>query len=370
MRCDVVLEQTLGHVTHGQNLRRLLPDTDDFRPRFVSVEYDNDSWTRRVPGFDNWTIRAGVRARLALRSLPSPVADVRFVHTQVPAVLMGGEVPMVVSLDATPVQYDDLGEHYAHDTASARIEKVKFWLNRRCFDRAAHLVTWADWTKRSLVDHYGVEADSVTVIPPGVDVERWRRRDDAPRPDDGVVRILFVGGDLERKGGHDLLAAFGELRSRHGERVELHLVTPTRVDAAGGVVVHSSMTPNCPELIALYGRCDVFCLPTKGDCLPMVLPEAGSAGLALVSTDVGAIPEIVRDDDTGLLVRVGDIGGLVAALDRLITDEALRRRLAAAGNELVRQQHDAMKNANRIVDVIRSAIDAPPRADRKPADRA
>ncbi len=358
LACDVVLEQTLGHVTHGQNLRRLLSDIAGFDPHFMPVDYDNDAWTRYIPGFGNWTVRAGVRARQALRG--DHQRDVIFVHTQVPAVLLGHtEVPTVVSLDATPKQYDELGEHYAHDIGPEWLERIKTSLNRRCFERAAHLVTWAEWTKQSLADDYGIDGSKVTVIPPGVDVERWLPPSDAPdREDDGIVRILFVGGDLARKGGFDLLAASATLRERHGDGVEVHLVTPADVVDAPGVTVHSGMTPNSPDLIALYQRCDVFCLPTRGDCLPMVLPEAGAAGLALVSTDVGAIGEIVRDGDTGLLVPVGDVGALTAALERLVGDRDLRRRLADAGSALVQADHNAATNAGRIVEVLRQAVAA------------
>jgi glycosyltransferase involved in cell wall biosynthesis len=103
----------------------------------------------------------------------------------------------------------------------------------------------------------------------------------------------------------------------------------------------------------------VFCLPTKGDCLPMVLPEAGSAGLALVSTDVGAISEIVRNDETGLLVDVGDVDGLTTSLDRLATDATLAGRLGSSAAELVRREHNAAINAGRIADVVRSVVDQP-----------
>jgi glycosyltransferase involved in cell wall biosynthesis len=161
--------------------------------------------------------------------------------------LAESDVPTVVSLDATPIQYDELGAHYAHARSAEPIERIKFRLNQRCFERAAHIVTWADWTKQGLVADYGISAEKISVIPPGVDVERWRRQPvDAP-PHDRTCRILFVGGDLGRKGGHDLLAAFATLRARHGEQVQLHLVTPAKVEPADGVTVHSSMTPTTPE---------------------------------------------------------------------------------------------------------------------------
>src|SRR5947209_4694462 len=83
------------------------------------------------------------------------------------------------------------------------------------------LVTWVEWTKLGLVQAYGVPADKITVIPPGVNVHEWRRP--MPHvPHANPVKILFVGGDLERKGGLVLLKAFRALRHlRH----ELHLVT-------------------------------------------------------------------------------------------------------------------------------------------------
>ena len=353
LRCQFVLEQTLGHVTHSQNLERLIAGVD---AEFVPVAFDPGKW-ERVPGWSNWTLRAGVRARRALRhsARGNGAPDVRFVHTQVPAVLLGRDlrrVPTVVSLDATPKQYDRLGEFYAHAVGPSWLESIKERANRSCFHQAAHLVVWAHWTKESLVDEYGVDPADVTVIPPGVDTGRWLCRDD--RVDDGVVRILFVGGNLRRKGGDHLLEAFGRLRSEHQASVELHLVTTTDVSPADGVTVHSGMTPNSPELIELYHRSDIFCLPTLGDCLPMVLPEAAAAGLALVSTNVGAISEIVRDGETGALVAVGDVANLSSSLGRLVANPGERRRLARNATDLVLAEHDAATNASRLVALLRS----------------
>jgi glycosyltransferase involved in cell wall biosynthesis len=122
-------------------------------------------------------------------------------------------IPSVVSLDATPIQYDALGRVYGHTPGAAWLERVKWQLNRDCFRAARHLVTWSAWAKKGLVDEYEVPAEKVTVIPPGVHVREWLN----PRPrvlHDGPVKILFVGGDFERKGGLLLLEAFRAVQAR------------------------------------------------------------------------------------------------------------------------------------------------------------
>jgi len=360
-RVGFVLERSLGHITHAANLARILPDVTSIRAELCEVPYDVSGRTRHIPVYNsNWTVRAGVRAWKAIRRMQKREAlDALFIHTQVPAVLSQrwmSRVPSVVSLDATPIQYDELGEHYAHGTGSPRVEALKYRANRSCLHRAVHVVTWSEWAKGGVVDDYGVAPDRVTVIPPGVTPALWWH----PLPDidaSGPVRILFVGGDLERKGGDVLLRSFIALRDLQAGRpgapeLELHLVTRSAVDASPGVHVHHDLGPNSPALIALYHRCHIFCLPTRGDCLPMVLSEAGAAGLPSVSTSVAGIPEIVRDGETGLVVPVDDGPALTRALRVLVDDPALRRRLGRAAQRLVSTEFDADQNARRLVDLL------------------
>jgi glycosyltransferase involved in cell wall biosynthesis/GT2 family glycosyltransferase len=356
-RVGFVLEQTLGHITHSANLRHLVASDPDVDAVFEPVPFDVEGPAAAIPGFGNWTIRAGVRARRAIRRLRKggPV-DALFVHTQVPAILSPDHVrrlPTVVSLDATPIQYDELGAHYGHDTGNRLAEHLKWRANRACFARADAVVAWAEWTKAGLVGRYDVAAEKIHVIAPGVDCARWEAygRDDSEAAAGGPVRVLFVGGDLERKGGLVLLAAIERLRAA-GLDVELDLVTRDDVPAQDGVRAHRGLTPNSAPLIELYHRADIFCLPTMGDCLPMVLSEAGAVGLPLVSTDVGAIGEIVRHGETGLLVPVDDVGALADALRLLAGDPAARQRMGEGARQLVRRDFDAATNARRLVALL------------------
>jgi glycosyltransferase involved in cell wall biosynthesis/GT2 family glycosyltransferase len=359
--CLVVLEQTLGHITHSKNLQSLVPTMSDVTPIFLPIDADVGrlSW---LPGTSNWTVRAGIRARRAVgRALSTDQgrsADAMFVHTQVPAVLLGRwmrKIPTVVSIDATPKQYDALGEHYSHVVGPSAVEWLKTLINVRCFVRAEHVIAWSSWAKTGLVEQYGIEPARITVIPPGVDVHHWATSERRGVRED-PLRVLFVGGDLHRKGG-DLLISAARLLGEDSDvpAFEVHLVTTSDVAEEPGVVVHSNLLPNSPELVEQYHRADIFCLPTLGDCLPMVLAEAAAAGLPLIATDVGAIREVVQDETTGRLIRPGRLDDLVAALRSMLMSENERLRLGEAARDLALREHDAQRNARRIIEVLRAA---------------
>lgn len=362
-RVGFILEQTLGHVTHAANLRSLVPADHRIDATFATVPFPATGLAAKLPGYSNWTVRAGLRARRQLTTLGrAGRLDALFVHTQVPAILLRGvmrRVPTIVSLDATPMQYDELGAHYGHQTGGRRSEHVKWRLNRECFRRAAAIVTWADWTAKGLVDGYGVDASKITVIPPGVDVATWLARAAASGTEahdrSVAVRVLFVGGDFQRKGGAVLVDAVTRLRAA-GVAIEADVVTRDDVDERAGIAVHHGLGPNTDALIALYRRADIFCLPTFGDCLPMVLSEAAAMGLPLVSTAVGAIAEIVDDGETGLLVPAGDVSALADAIGRLAGDLELRRRLGTQARVVATTRFDAATNAVRLVDVILETV--------------
>ena len=204
-----VLEQSLGHVTHAKNLLTNVARDPEVHAHWGLIDFEAIGIAGRIPLYrSNWTMRAGVRAYQEVARMNRKTRlDALFFHTQVPAVLAQRwlrKIPGIVSLDATPRQYDELGAFYKHEQGPAWLEAWKWRLNRDCFRSARRIVAWAEWTKLGLVNGYEVPADKITVIPPGVNVREWRRP--IPRvPHTGPVKILFVGGDLERKGGLVLL---------------------------------------------------------------------------------------------------------------------------------------------------------------------
>jgi glycosyltransferase involved in cell wall biosynthesis len=354
-----LLEQSLGHVTHAKNLLTNVALDPEVHAHWGLIDFEATGIAGRIPVYkSNWTVRACVRAYRKVARMNRQIRlDALFFHTQVPAVLAQswlGKIPGIVSLDATPRQYDELGAFYKHEEGPAWLEAWKWRLNRDCFKSARRLVAWSEWTKHGLVEGYEVPADKIVVIPPGVNVHEWRRP--MPRvPHADPVKVLFVGGDLERKGGLVLLEAFRSLRHLG---LELHLVTKDRLTPEPGVFVYNNLKANSQPLKDLYHNCDIFALPTFGDCLPMVLSEAGASGMAIISTNVAAIPEIIRNGETGLIVPVSDAVALTQALRELATNPSYRVTLGERAIAHVSRQYDAPTNASLLLGLLKAEANA------------
>jgi glycosyltransferase involved in cell wall biosynthesis len=355
------MEQTLGQITHTQNFRQWVAKDPDVDPTWILIAYDTPGPLRSVPIVGrNWTVRASLEARARVREvLRKQPLDALFLHTQVTALFSRGlmaRIPSIVSMDATPINFDNVGGPYGHRPSSVRqVESVKNALMRRTFNSAEKLVIWHEAGKRSLVEDYRIPADKVEVIPPGIDMERWRFTRAATAAD--TVRLLFVGGDFRRKGGDILLAAF---RRRLMRECELDIVTRERVDTTGidNVRVHNGLGPNAPELVALYARADMFVFPTLADMLPLAIMEALAAGLPVIATHVGAIPEQVDHGVTGFLIAPGDEQALGNMALRLVRDAALRHRMSAAARLAAEQRFNGATNYPRILSICKRCADA------------
>lgn len=355
------LEYALGHVTHAENLKRALPA--QIEPRYVEIPFDKPlpGSLGKIPGVrSNWTLRASLLAHLGLQR--AGTLDGLFYHTQIATLFAAGRLaktPGIVSLDATPVQMDALGAAYGHFAGSRRTEALKKRLLQRTLGAAAKIVTWSQWTKDSLIADYGQPEEKIVVIPPGVAMHY------PLAPDNGgisphywglrgnPVRLLFVGADFARKGGEELLAAWSALPERLRAISTLDIVTKSEFSCElSGVCVHRGLSANSPELKALFCAADVFVFPTRADCLPLAVLEAAAAGLPVISTTVGAIPEAVIHGETGLLVSPNDVSGLTDALTRLLENPAERVRMGESGRALACERFDAAKNYRRLVELF------------------
>ncbi|NLC58211.1 MAG: glycosyltransferase family 4 protein [Armatimonadetes bacterium] len=188
------------------------------------------------------------------------------------------------------------------------------------------------------------------------------------------VQILAVGRLLRKKGLHVLVEACGLLKQRGyefalvlvGDGPEKRHLTELAVGCqlVDRALFLGALTQE--ELLPLYAQSHILALPCvmgRGgdrDGLPNVILEALAARLAVVSTPLSGIPEVVEDGVTGLLVPPEDAGALAAALERLITDPELRRRLGEAGCARVCRDFDIRKSPLAALFARETGIEAAP----------
>jgi len=227
----------------------------------------------------------------------------------------------------------------------------------RAYRAAAHVFAFSRATRRSLVEDYGVDPAKVTVVGAGVNGE--------PRPGSSARRraawctdgptLLFIGNDFARKGGHDLLQAFAELRAEFPD-ARLRLVgTRPDVPAQPGVEVLGRVHDR-DRIAELYAGADVFVLPSVFDPFPLVLLEAMGHGVPVVTTASCGIPDVLRDGREGTVVPARDPDALATALGRLLRDPDTALAMADAA---ARRATTAF-TWRAVVERMAAVLDGPP----------
>jgi glycosyltransferase involved in cell wall biosynthesis len=194
----------------------------------------------------------------------------------------------------------------------------------------------------------GVSPRRITVIPNGVDVDRFSATSDAPADagDAGSSRrrrrVLMVANLRPGKGHDTLLDAAPSVLRRFPDAIfDIAGGGPERFRllsraAKRGVADAFSWHGHRDDIEKLAAAADIFVLPSRSEAFPNALLEAMAAGLPAIATRVGGIPEIVDDGRTGLLVRRDDPSELADALCRLMSDERLAAELGAAARQRIR----------------------------------
>jgi alpha-maltose-1-phosphate synthase len=280
--------------------------------------------------------------------------DVLHIHTQSIALLLQPflrRIPSVLSIDLTSsaVKQDyPLTKHLTYKPLMA--------LEKRCFESFTHITTWSDWARQSVMDDYEIPANRVTTVHPGLPLAQLKAVNVQPRPSATKPRLLFVGNDFVRKGGHDLLAVFVE---HFAEHCELDIVTNAEiaVPELPTIRLHRGIHPLDPELLALYRSADIFVLPTHLDTFPMVFVEAMAFGLPCIGTTVRGVPELIQPGRSGLTIRPGDRHALRQAIQSLTSNPELRRSMGANAQRRVKEQFDAVKSCRQLAQIFANCAD-------------
>jgi len=302
---------------------------------------------------------SGIRAARRIRALERREGrfDVIHFHTQAAAwasLRRMRQTPSIVSIDAT--------QHLLslnHAPGPLRRDYVAGAArDRRAFAAAAAIVATSRWAASDVARDQPALASRLRVLPYPVRVENFdaawideRRERGADEP----VRVLFIGGLFGEKGGPELLDAWRA--AAFGARAELVIVTDSAaVDEAAlpaGVTLRRGVRAYTPEWRELWRRADVFAMPTRVDAFGIVYQEAAAAGLPSIGTTINAVPELVIEGETGVLVPPGDVPSLVAALRRLVDDAALRHAMGTAARRRIEAEGSVEAYGRALTALIR-----------------
>jgi glycosyltransferase involved in cell wall biosynthesis len=349
----VATTDVLGWKTYGARLREYVAQRDDFEAIFVSLRPSvlQRAVTVRVPFNGNKLIdpidvyrwKVGRWWRRVGRGLG---IDAVHVATQVCALAFAELYPKVrysIAIDVTRrLSTRELGApHFPARTIA---------LEKQIYERADTIATFSDWCMASLRDDYGIAPGKMFRCLPSVSIRRLPTR----REGDNLPRILFVGKDFRRKGGDRLLAWH---QKYFAHRAQLHIVSAQAPSARGlRNVICYGRVDNDVLMSRVYPTATVFCLPTRADMSSWVIAEASALGVPSVSSRLAGISEICLHERTGLLLSPDCDDAFVDALDRLLTDRALRDRMGAEARQHAEANLNASVTYRKLFDHILSRI--------------
>lgn len=227
-------------------------------------------------------------------------------------------------------------------------------LHRRVLASAEGVLCVTGAVERSLADDYDVSPSKLVRVQLPFDIDTYHP---VARSHHDRVRLLFVGGDFERKGGDALLDWFVR---RAPPGVDLTLVTNAPVaHRVAGLRVERGVRHGEPRHVRLFQTHDLFVLPTAYDSFPVVLGEAASCGMAIATT-TGALggPEVVAEGVNGVVRSTAD--DLLREVDRLVGDPAALRRMGLASRRVMEKRFAA----ERIFPTYRAALFGDPPGSR------
>lgn len=250
---------------------------------------------------------------------------------------------------------------HANDIFSPR--EFEIGLDKLC-DTARAIVTETDYAARFLRERFPHRADRVHRIYNGLDFAEFERADFSSTP----PLIIAVGRLIPKKGFSDLIRACA-LFAEHGTSFRCEIVGEGLLEKELRRQIDELRLQNDVELTGAkpqtqlrrrLAAANVFVLPSVidpdggRDNLPTVIMEAMATGLPVVSTNIGGIPEMVIENETGFLVQPGDAAAMADAIERVINDPSLAQRLGQFGYERAQALFSIEKNVRELCALIKT----------------
>jgi colanic acid/amylovoran biosynthesis glycosyltransferase len=231
---------------------------------------------------------------------------------------------------------------------------------KKLIGAASAIVAVSDYAENFLKERFSENAAKIHRIYNGLDLSKFKRADFV----NAVPTIVSVGRLIDKKGFADLISACDLLKKRgHDFHCEIIGEGPLENDLRRQIAelksqVNLAGPKTQAQIVQQLAEASVFALPCvvdpdgARDNLPTVIMEAMAAGLPVVSTTVGGIAEMVVQSETGFLVEPHNPVALADAIEKVIVDPALARRLGQAGCERAQQLFSIERNVRELRELL------------------
>ena len=246
---------------------------------------------------------------------------------------------------------------------------------KKLMDRSDALIAVSKYTVDELTELYGINEEKIYVIYNGVDINKFK-----PRTNKTELRQEF---GLEEK--QKIILFVGRLYHRKGLEILLHSIPPVLQEFSDVKFVisgtgfkekeeslrklaktldieeHVTFLGYVPDekLPFLYSASDVFVLPAIYENFPFAILEAQAAGLPVISTKVGGIPEFLVDNENGFLITHGDSTELTQRVLTLLQNPELAKEMGARGRKLIEDKLSWRRIIGQVIDLYQKLLKTP-----------
>lgn len=292
------------------NLKRKLPPLFKLKQTFSKWIADQ----RESPRFN--ITAAQYYSEQAANQLRNSTADVVLSPLINPIAYLDCKRPIILWTDAVYAQLLGFYPPFAHH--SAETIKQGNAMTAACLSRCELALFSSDWAARGAIELYGADKNKVKVVPFGANIQTYPALDAIKtaikKRSSDTIKLLFLAKSWERKGGDVVLAVANALH-QSGYKVELNIVgySPTLDTVPPYVKMHGFVSKHTIEgkvkLEQLLSSSHFLFVPSRGEAYGIVFCEANAFGVPCLTTYVGGIGTIVKDD----------LNGMTFALDAPIT---------------------------------------------------
>jgi len=209
----------------------------------------------------------------------------------------------------------------------------------RALGKLSAIICNSRHTRDVLAQAYGLPLDRLTVIYKSIDVSRYHFRPQPAEPDGR--RVLFVGGNVQRKGLPTLIRAAPAVLQAYPQTEFMVVGDNQNLDAMKNLCRREAVADSFrflgwqshDEIQEHYGRAAVFVMPSLIEAFGIVFLEAMACGVPVIGGNVGGTRELIQDGVNGLLVEPRDHRSLALKIVSLFADEERRQRLIRRGRE-------------------------------------